>query len=64
MVVLHVGLYYLEVFPPDKLIRKVLVTFAITAVALPCIWAWAFKRKKRFARAWLELKNLLEGSKV
>jgi hypothetical protein len=64
MVVLHVGLYYFEVFPPDRLIRKVLITFAINAVALPCIWVWASKRKKRFSRELLELNHLLEGSKV
>lgn len=64
MVVLHAGLYYFEVFPADKLMRKVFVTLAISAVVLPCIWVWASKRKKRFSRELLALNNLLEGSKV
>jgi Flp pilus assembly protein TadB len=57
-------LYYFEVFPTDKLIHKALITFAIIAVMLPCIWVWAFKRKKRFSRELLELNDLLEGGKV
>jgi hypothetical protein len=64
MLVLHGGLYYFEVFPTDKLIHKAIITFAIIAVMLPCIWVWAFKRKKRFSRELLELNDLLEGGKV
>ncbi len=64
MLVLHGGLYYFEVFPTDKLIHKAIITFAIIAVMLPCIWVWAFKRKKRFSRELLELNDLLEGGKI
>ena len=64
MLVLHGGLYYLEVFPTDRLIDKALVTLAISAVMLPCLWIWASKRKKRFSQELLELNHLLEGGKV
>ena len=64
MLVLHGGLYYFEVFPTDILIYKALVMLAISAVMLPCIWIWAYKRKKRFSQELLELNHLLETGNV
>lgn len=63
-VVLYGGLYYFEVFPADRFIRKVTITLAIYTVMFPCIWIWASKRKKRFTKELAELSNLLEGSKI
>jgi hypothetical protein len=62
-VVFYAGLYYFEVFPTDKFIRKVTITLAIYIVLFPCIWLWASKRKKRFIRELAELNNLLAGTK-
>jgi hypothetical protein len=63
-VVLYGGLYYFEVFPVDKTIRKLTITMAINVVALPGVWIWASKRKKRFIKELAELNNLLGGTKL
>ena len=57
------SLYHFDVFPIDKLMRKIWVTGAINAVALPGIWIWAMKRKKRFVQELAELTQLLKGTK-
>ena len=62
--VFYSGLYYFDVFPMDRLIRKGMIMLAINAVMLPCIWIWASKRKKRFIKEQAELNNLLVGTKI
>jgi len=62
-IVFYGVLYFFEVFPVDKLMRKVLVVAAINTVAMPCIWIWAARRKKRFCNELAELNQLLKGTK-
>lgn len=61
-VILYAGLYYFEVFPEDRFIRKLTVTLGIHAVVMPGIWVWASRRKKRFSKELAELKHLLQGT--
>jgi hypothetical protein len=63
MIVFYGALYYFDVYPEDKWMRKVLISAAINAVAMPCIWIWAAKRKKRFCNELAELNQLLKGAK-
>jgi hypothetical protein len=63
MTVFYGVLYYFEVFPEDRWMQKVLVTAAINAVAMPCIWIWAARRKKRFSKELAELNYLLKGTR-
>lgn len=68
LVLLLVGfygsLYYFEVFPYEKLLDKILFALAINGVALPGVWIWAAKRKKRFCKELVELNHLLNGNKA
>jgi len=57
----QLGLVYLEVFPPDKLLRKALISFSIIGVMWPAVWIWADKRAKRFKRE-LSILNELVGA--
>jgi hypothetical protein len=62
VIIFHqVGLIYLEVFPPDKLLRKALISFSIIGVMWPAVWIWADKRAKRFKRE-LSIFNELVGA--
>jgi len=63
-VIFYAGLYYFEVFPEDRFIRKLTVTLGIHAVVMPGIWVWASRRKKRFIKELSELTKLLAGIKV
>jgi hypothetical protein len=62
-VVFYASLYYFEVFPEDRFIRKLTITLGIHAVVMPGIWIWASRRKKRFSKELAELKQLLIGTK-
>jgi len=55
-------LYYFQVFSPEKLMDKILLSLKINAVVLPCVWIWAFRRKKRFSKELTELNLLLHGT--
>lgn len=56
-------LYYFEVFPYEKWLDKVIFTLAINVVALPGVWVWASRRKKRFSKELTELNHLLQGTR-
>tara|TARA_R110000868_G_scaffold210607_1_gene460685 strand:+ start:2306 stop:2887 length:582 start_codon:yes stop_codon:yes gene_type:complete len=62
MVIFYAGLYYFEVFPEDRFIRKLTLTLGIHAVVMPCFWIWASRRKKRFSQELTELNLLLHGT--
>lgn len=64
MFVFYGAMYYYEVFPLDQLMRKIFYTVSINAIALPCIWVWASKRKKRFDKELTDLIDVLAGSKI
>ncbi len=61
LVVFYGLLYQLNVYPVAQFWQKVHFTLAINALALPAIWIWAKKRKKRFVNELVELKALLAG---
>lgn len=54
-------LYYFQVYPPEKLMHKMTISLAINAVALPCVWVWALRRKTRFTKELAELNHWLHG---
>ncbi|WP_339724177.1 hypothetical protein [uncultured Paraglaciecola sp.] len=62
LMVFYGTLYYFQVYPPEKLVEKMLLSGAINAIALPCIWVWASRRKARFNKELIELNHLLDGS--
>jgi len=55
----HVGLFYFDVFPIDKLIHKSLISAGLLVVMFPCTWIWAARRENRFKRELAELNKLL-----
>ncbi|MGS2721042.1 hypothetical protein [Paraglaciecola aestuariivivens] len=57
-------LFYFEIFPEAIFWQKFYLTLVINAVALPCLWIWANKRKKRFELELAELKSLLLGKQA
>lgn len=60
LIVLHyVGLFYFDVLPIDKLIRKGLISLCVFVVLFPTMWIWATRRENRFKKELTELNNLL-----
>ncbi|MEP0175664.1 MAG: hypothetical protein ABJH28_07660 [Paraglaciecola sp.] len=60
LIVLHyVGLFYFDVLPVDRLIRKGLISVCVFAVLFPAIWIWATRRENRFKKELSDLNNLL-----
>jgi hypothetical protein len=60
----YFALFYYDVFPIEKLIRKAVISSCIVAVVFIAMWIWADKRQKRFDKELLELNNLLDGTKL
>ena len=48
--IMFIGLYYLEVFELERLLRKIGFASLALAISLPPLWVWADKRAKRFQR--------------
>jgi hypothetical protein len=64
IVVVHeIGLYYFELTPPEKLMRKLIFDIVFHAIALPSMWIWADRRCKRFKRELTALNELFGSSK-
>jgi hypothetical protein len=58
----YFALFYYDVFPVEKLIRKAVISTCIVTVVFIAMWIWADKRQKRFDKELLELNNLLDGT--
>ena len=55
--VMFVGAYYLEIFEPERLLRKFLVACGMFVITLTPIWFWADKRVKRFQQELAQLSS-------
>ena len=49
-IAMFVGVYYLNLFEPERFFRKLVYAGLILAVFLPGLWVWADRRAKRFQR--------------
>jgi hypothetical protein len=55
----HLGLFYFDLFPIDKLMRKSLVSAGFFVVMFPSIWIWATRRENRFKGELADLNRVL-----
>ena len=49
-IVMFAGAYYLEIYEPERLLRKFTFAGGALLITLPPIWIWADRRAKRFRR--------------
>ncbi len=63
--VLFIGAFRLQIYEPERLIRKLLVASGILVFLLPDMWIWADKRAKRYTHEKEALQRfLLSGNTI
>ncbi|MCC2616987.1 hypothetical protein LJ739_12110 [Aestuariibacter halophilus] len=55
--ILHAGVYWLDAYPMERWLNKVIASTVILVVLLPAMWLWARRRERRFEQESRQLQE-------